>query len=226
MHRQSACRCSLPQSLVLGGQRKLQTSCKFQIRRIVNCKAMSLSQFGQSIECRKAHSSVYLDWELTKLFQRLAALGCGQFSSSYQDKQHIRYFKWPECGNMKNSALFDRVKKPLSPIGCLPQVYPCDGHRSINDKGLTHACPSSMAERTSSSDKAASAPISACNSRKPATAAAAWRLSGRPSGMSRATGLSYRVMTTSSPRATRSRSLPKWVLASYADMLLTSVPPG
>lgn len=59
-----------------------------------------------------------------------------------------------------------------------------------------------------------------CRSRSPATARRTSSSRGAPSGTRRATALSWRVMTTSSPLETRSSSSPKRVLASKAVTLL------
>lgn len=100
------------------------------------------------------------------------------------------------------------------------RMDPSDTDRRVDDELLRHRRPSSTADRTSASESEPLPRVRTCmrvwSSLRSATA---WRttLSRRPvAGTILATGLSCRVTTTSSPRATRSRSFPKRFFASNA----------
>ncbi len=104
------------------------------------------------------------------------------------------------------------------------QHDPSDSDGRIGDKAVAQGRPSLIAFLISLSEiglERLGFPISCWRARRSRTAALTWARRRWPSGTIRATGLSCRVITISSPRETRSRSSPKRVFASNAVMVAT-----
>src|ERR1051326_8317708 len=104
-------------------------------------------------------------------------------------------------------------------------MHPANSDGGVCDESLRHSLPSLMADRISRFDSLALdlRRICCCNCRSPATARRTSADRWAPSGTRRATGLSCRVMTTSSPSATRLSNSPKRVFASNAVTFAMSI---
>src|SRR6476659_6263030 len=146
------------------------------------------------------------------------ALGFRQFLAADKNSERVGHFQWPQCGHFDGGAVRNGIQQGGRVSRRLTGMYPADRHGRVRDERSRHSLPSSIADRACRSESIAleRRRIRCCSSRSPVTVRRTSSRRCAPSGTSRATGLSWRVITTSSPFDTRSNNSPKRVLASNA----------
>src|ERR1039458_1093730 len=205
--------CGDPQLRIEGCQRKTAAASQFQVRRVIESKAVSRGQFHRRTPGVTISLRIDADRQESKVGQRGIPESRVRPPFSHAHFEKVANFQPPESRD-PSSGLDDSGQHIGDRSSGFSSVNPGESYGTVENQ--TQARPSSRSALRTSQLKDPVFRLLARERIRSAAPFACTRSIPPALATNRATGLPCRVITISSPRSTRSSSVPSVFLASKA----------